>query len=73
MADVKVTKEGIQFGKCFISHEAILDGRGPIVKDNYAEWLGEALKPCPHKIGTGPEGHDICVHCMKFWEDRDTA
>lgn len=66
---IDVTKEGVQFGDCFIYHEAILAGSDPVVKANYSKWLAAALTPCKHKIGTGPEGEDICVHCFEYWEN----
>jgi hypothetical protein len=66
---LRVTAEGIQFGKCWISHDRILKGAGPLVLENYNEWLKQALVPCQHKIGTGPEGEDICAHCMAPWDE----
>jgi len=36
---VRVSADGVYFGDCFISHDAILQGRGPIVRMNYMSWL----------------------------------
>ena len=68
---VKVTKDGIIFGECFINHDAIIGERGPVVLKNYKDWLEQALRPCPHKMGTGPEGKDICAYCMERWPEND--
>lgn len=44
--DFRVKLDGLIFGKAFISHDAILDGRGPVFRQNYNEWLrGEAQDP----------------------------
>ena len=34
-----VKPDGLYFGKCFISHEKILEVSGPVVRANYEEWL----------------------------------
>lgn len=42
-ATVRVTPEGVQFGKCWLSHEAIMP-HGEITAGNYREWVAAALE-----------------------------
>jgi len=37
--EVTFNGEGVYFGGCFISHDAILEGRGPVVRSNYKKWM----------------------------------